>query len=344
MVCVVMIHSYAIGSLERPAAWCVFAQTFLMRTATNWAVQFFFVVSGFFFAVHNLNKSWNGGGYVKLLGKKVKSLLVPYVIWALIGTIISTSLTLLNNYLMHRALFARTFMDANGVWRKINLLFGILSGGPIGNLALWYVRTLMLLFVLSPLFVLMSRLGNKFLLISGLLMAMALPGVSIPYVSIKLGSVGWFCAGMGVAQLSLDSKRMPKCGVLLSGLCWMGLATIGAMEKAGYLALNAVSDSLVPIMSLAGILFWWGFSDLFPICKQGELPDCFKMSFWVYCLHGVITGCFLAAVNYILGKSEWVAMVASLFSVCGTLAFCLSIGLFVKHRFLKAYAVLSGGR
>lgn len=47
MVCVVMIHSYAIGSLERPAAWCVFAQTFLMRTATNWAVQFFFVVSGF---------------------------------------------------------------------------------------------------------------------------------------------------------------------------------------------------------------------------------------------------------------------------------------------------------
>ena len=71
MVCVVMIHSHAIGTFEHPAAWCVFLQTLLMRTATNWAVPFFFVVSGFFFATNNLQKSSIGGGVLEVIGKEV---------------------------------------------------------------------------------------------------------------------------------------------------------------------------------------------------------------------------------------------------------------------------------
>ena len=342
MVCVVMIHSHSIGTYESPASWCVFLQMLLMRTTTNWAVPFFFAVSGFFFAERNLQMSTIG--YVKLLQKKVRSLLVPYILWALIGTAISMSLTVLNNYLLHRGLFERTFMASIGLWGKADALFGITSNGPSGNLALWYVHTLILLFVVSPLFIMLSRMHDKLLFIGGLVLAVGFPNTSISALSLKLGSIGWFWVGMGASQLKLEDRKIPVWVVVLCGICWLGLAICGAMEKAGYMESSIVGNWLGALAALAGVLFWWGIYDLWSINKSCELPVCYKMTFWVYCLHGVVTGWFLASVSYLLGKTELVAMLASCVSVIGSLVFCLASGRFMKHRFPKLYLVLSGGR
>lgn len=344
MVCVVMIHSHAIGTYEQPSAWCVFVQTLLMRTATNWAVPFFFVVSGFFFAAHNLPKMRIGGGYVELLQKKVRTLLVPYLLWTIIGTAISMTLTIVNNYLMHRWLFERTFMDANGIWGKLDAFFGIVRGGPSGNLALWYVHTLMVLFILSPILVAVARLNKHLLLIAGLLLALVAPDASLPMLSLKLGSIGWFCVGIGVAQLELAERKLPTWAVALSGICWFGLSTIGALAKAGYLQSSIVGTHLLPLAALSGIVFWWGLYDRFIWRYSGELPQIFTLTFWVYCLHGVITGWFLASTSYLIGKTDLVAMLASCLSICGSLAVCLTLGLIIKRYLPKAYAVLTGGR
>jgi surface polysaccharide O-acyltransferase-like enzyme len=150
MISVVMIHSHAIGAIENPASWCVFIQSFFMRTATNWAVPFFFIVSGYFFASRNIN-NFKKSGYFRLMRKKYSSLFIPYILWALIGTVISVSLIVLNNYLSSRGLFERTFLAPEGCWSKIDLLFGVTYNGPKGNLALWYVRALLLIF-LFPLY------------------------------------------------------------------------------------------------------------------------------------------------------------------------------------------------
>ena len=344
MVCVVMIHSHAIGTYENPKPWCVFVQALLMRTATDWAVPFFFVVSGFFFAALNLEKlsiSWYG----KLLRKKLRTLLVPYVLWALIGTVFSMSLVVANNLIMHHGLFERTFMAADGFWGKIDSLLGVTRGGPSGNLALWYVRSLLLLFVLSPLLAGVSKIHKTALLVIGLLLALAVPEVSIKFLSLKLGSVGWFCVGMGASQLAIENRRMPNALFVLAGLGWGALVVLGAMDKAGCLvASNVVTPYMMPFAALAGIMFWWGLYDRLLCLRCGDLPECFKMTFWVYCLHGVVTAWILAPVGYLLGKSDWVAMLASFLSVCGSIGFCLVVGQLVKHRFPKFYALLSGGR
>ena len=234
MVCVVMIHSHATGTIEHPAAWCVFMQTLLMRMATNWAVPFFFVVSGFFFAARNLQRSpcCVCGGYGQLLRKKFRTLFIPYVLWALIGTVISMALVMLNNHIMHHGLFERTFMAADGFWGKIDSLFGITRDGPSGNLALWYVRSLLLLFVMSPGFVLVSKIHGTVLFVIGLVLALAVPEVSIKFLSLKLGSVGWFCVGMGASQLALENRRMPNALFVFAGIGWGALVVLGAMEKS----------------------------------------------------------------------------------------------------------------
>ena len=343
MVCVVMIHSHAIGTHENPKPWCVFVQALLMRTATDWAVPFFFVVSGFFFAALNLEKlsiSWYG----KLLGKKLRTLLVPYVLWTLIGTVFSMSLVVVNNHIMHHGLFERTFMAADGFWGRIDSLFGVTRGGPSGNLALWYVRSLLMLFALSPLLAVVSKIHKAALFVVGLLLALTVPEVSIKFLSLKLGSVGWFCVGMGVSQLALETRRMPNLLFAFAGVGWCALSVLGAMERAGWFSTTRTLAYVMPFAALSGILFWWGLYDRLSCLRRGDLPGWFKMTFWVYCLHGVVTCWILAPTQYLLGKSEWVAMLASCLSVFGSIVFSLATGQLVKHYFPKVYVVLSGGR
>ncbi len=135
MMAVVMIHSHALGTIENPASWCVFLQTFFFRAITAWAVPFFFVVSGYFFAKSTYFRQ-TGGGCCHFIAKKARILLVPYLLWTIIGTAISVPLIMGNNFIMHRALLERTFL-ANGIGLEaLDSFLGITSNGPSGNLAL----------------------------------------------------------------------------------------------------------------------------------------------------------------------------------------------------------------
>ena len=235
-------------------------------------------------------------------------------------------------------------MAEAGLWGKLDSLFGITLNGPKGNLALWYVHSLMWIFILSPVWIMVARIHRTVLMLAGLALALAVPDVSIPVLSLKLGSIGWFCAGMGSAQLALGNRCVPDVVFAASGICWCALIVMGAMEKAGWLAAAHFPEVAMRFAAPVGIVFWWGLYDRLPLSRHGNLPACFRLTFWVYCLHGVVTGWILAPVVFLLGKSDGVAMLASFLSVCGALVFCLATGLFMKSRFPNAYAVLSGGR
>ena len=81
MISVVYIHHNAIGT-SSPSAWNAVAQGFLTRGLTDWAVPFFFVVSGFWF-VHSAYVQGRQG-YAQLWAKKARTLLVLYLLmpWA----------------------------------------------------------------------------------------------------------------------------------------------------------------------------------------------------------------------------------------------------------------------
>ena len=60
MVSVVYIHHNAIGTFE-PAQWNAIIQGLLTRGISDWAVPFFFVVSGFWFASSSYVQEMGGG-------------------------------------------------------------------------------------------------------------------------------------------------------------------------------------------------------------------------------------------------------------------------------------------
>lgn len=50
MLSVVLIHSTSCLTVEHPARWNLFCQYLITRSFTYWAVPFFFLMSGYWFA------------------------------------------------------------------------------------------------------------------------------------------------------------------------------------------------------------------------------------------------------------------------------------------------------
>lgn len=109
-VCVVWWHCSCGAPMER---WFV-------PSFCTWAVPWFFFVSGFFF-----RNSFERRGGVDLLKSKIRSLLIPYLMWSMIGLLIC-------GFKVGYGNFIEMFAASPYVFH------------PKGNPALWYVRTLMI--------------------------------------------------------------------------------------------------------------------------------------------------------------------------------------------------------
>lgn len=106
------------------------------------AVPFFFVFSGYFFFLKS--KSWSVSIYADQLRKRVKTLLIPYIFWNIIIVVIILVLQITFSFVGQGS-------NANYTALKTNTIFDVLWGLPI-NIPLWYIRDLMVMVVLSPLF------------------------------------------------------------------------------------------------------------------------------------------------------------------------------------------------
>ena len=120
MLCVVWWHCYCGSNIER---W--FIPGFCV-----WSVPWFFFLSGVLFS-----KTLNYKTYGIVIWSKVRSLLIPYVIWCCIGAMISCAIP----YRMS---------NLSGVLD----VFCISSSKihPWGNNALWYVRSLLIFITTIP--------------------------------------------------------------------------------------------------------------------------------------------------------------------------------------------------
>lgn len=106
------------------------------------SVPFFFLVSGFFLAARVGEAGW----WKTAVRKRVRSLLVPYLIWALAFAVFV--------YVARR--------DPISQWLAVRkwLVFGLDPTDVPLLTPLWYLRTLMTFVLVSPLLVLLLRLGR----------------------------------------------------------------------------------------------------------------------------------------------------------------------------------------
>jgi len=134
---VVSIHISQTSIHGSPAWWL---QEFTKRSICCMAVPFFFVCSGYFLA-----KKYN---YKEAIRKRVESILLPYLLWSLIFVVFSKTLQIIANIRANRMLFDNVFVPEQ-MWTW----FGLNPTVHPYCVPYWYMRTLFLLVLISPIII-----------------------------------------------------------------------------------------------------------------------------------------------------------------------------------------------
>ena len=148
---VVLLHALEPSMADTGSPVTAWTTTLFSRIMTSFAVSLFFVISGYLFAVKtNLGRQENW--YSSLLKKRNRTLFLPYLAWCTIYAVINIPFTMLGNHLAGRNLTINTCLTEPilSFWNVCRIYGLHLPTSPSGG-NLWYIRNLLLLFVLTPL-------------------------------------------------------------------------------------------------------------------------------------------------------------------------------------------------
>ena len=178
-------------------AWCV--DRFISDGLGRAAVPFFFVVSGFFLARHINENGW----WRKAVQGRVRTLLVPHLIWNLLWLLMPIALAVSANLWHGRSALSSITVPAWG---------GMFDLPPLGPT--WYIQTLFLFVLVSPLLVaLLRRNAILVFVVSFLLYALFYRSAAIPFGTWKaipntpfaLEGLAYFLIGL---KLAIDGKSL----------------------------------------------------------------------------------------------------------------------------------------
>lgn len=335
MVSVVIIHSKALSGT--PAALNVFLQWFITRGLAKWSVPFFFAVSGYWFGKwcdrqEVLSDFWR---------KKIRTLVLPYLLWAVIGTLMCLPLICFNNHVMHRPLFDRTVLGHSTIWDCVNNLFGITVHTPEGNAVLWYVRALLMFFVFAPIWR-FARMHMPKLTMAVAVLMVVVPGVYIPYLAIRTEWWGWILVGLLIDKVRIVLETHKTLPIILGGGYIISVAAEACCE-AGWLDYGCYRPLFQQLIPFFGVPFYWILYDLFPKYSK-SFPVWFKWTFWVYCSHAIFMSYFMAAVFFVMGKSDIVLLATMLTTPFVGLFLGVVSALIVARLWPSGFKVLTGGR
>ena len=351
---VVVLHAYdksfaAGGGLP---AWAV---VFIGRIMPTFAVPVFFVISGYLLGVKSCGGS-REGWYAQALGKRAKTLLVPYLLWCTVYALTVVPFTMYGNHAAGRALLHNTHLHAapGSLWNIVYVYGGDLFHLPVASV-MWYVRNLMMLVLIAPPLIrlLRSRLaGAAFLCASfgALLMHDWIPGRwwNLFETGFSLAGVFYFSVGLFLsihaADYPLRRQRNPLWPVLWLGGCAL-FTYIHFLHPTGG-GLLAVQRMLAKVVTAIGVLAVWTLYDLVPGASRFLRLSVVKDSFFVYAAHlGIISTVTCARTQDILATRLHVpAFGLFVIRIAVPILLALAAAEILKRWLPKAYALLTGGR
>lgn len=212
------IHAYNINSpgwQSPPPFWLSFLETFVSDGICRSAVPMFFAISGFL-AGQGLPEKFTFQFYGKLLDKKVKSLLIPYLLVSLMGILLVLALQI--------SPLTSSFIQGYQI-DKIKpvrwLYIWILSPVPY---PLWFVRFLYLYFVIFPFIYFLTRYFKVVYLLASFILWMSFFWQARWQIT-KTEAEGLFFFSLGlfwaIEKLPLQVKVKPWTMLVLV-LGWMG--------------------------------------------------------------------------------------------------------------------------
>lgn len=278
-------------------------------------LQILFVLSGYlFFYTHGgaNRKDWIQNVWKEKLRKRIKTLLIPYIIWCLVAIIY-------NHFILHKVFpdsisdFFMQFWDAG-------------AGHPIGK-AMWYMKSLILFSLLSPLYYYAVKWLKHFVLVIVLLVIVCfnIP-IDYPYFNVYI-LLGSYLAIIGLSFYDIVKSVDWRC-CLAVYLLFKVLFLTGVLDLNVFLPIN-----LCCFIGLFGLLMKY---DIPPVVAAS--------SSFVYFVHPFVQGVRNIFIRFVDTSSlsscfcVWMLTALTVMTVCSALFF------FMKRFTPKYLSVLTGDR
>ncbi|MBQ4385144.1 MAG: acyltransferase [Kiritimatiellae bacterium] len=287
VVCMHVGGEFARGS----AGWWI--SEFTRGGVSRIAVPYFFMASGFFLAgkfscidVRDALAIW-----MCEVRKRVRSLIVPLLIWPIIGMVWAAPFVMVANMLAGRPL-SHSIPFLNGVyWPGVGIL--------------WFVKFLFVLVLISPVLLLLTRkLGKVWLTIAFFLYwcvftfldpVRATGPLGWCVYSFSLEGVAYFSAGMFLREFAVNGFILP----LRKSVCFMVLGLLGVLLSitCNLLQIPIGGGNYLNIRHFPVPLVMAGVFGLMPVKRFPEVLV--TAAFPVYLMHGMWTVPITCILNHV---------------------------------------------
>lgn len=296
------------------------------------AVPSFFLFSGYLFFANFKDWSWNG--YKGKLRKRVKSLLIPYLLWNLIPLFIGIILQIIISVKNHQS-FNHIYncLLSNSRWNPLQ---------PT-NVPLWFLRDLIIVCILTPIIYYLikkTRLGIILIFALGYIINITIPIPGFSFVSLFFFSLGAYFAINGINIAKFSRRYSTFCipiSIVLLIVCTITL-----------------NRYLLDIFIIIGIFAAFAIAS-YLIEKYNVKPNTFlvKSCFFIYASHFVDVLIWETPVSFskkllgrfVIGNETYIQQCASyLLAPFLAIGICL-LGYYLLSRFMpKLCGILCGNR
>ncbi|TYR36528.1 acyltransferase [Sphingobacterium phlebotomi] len=298
------------------------------------SVRCYFLISGYY--LFKKLVEWNSSVYVGQLKKKIRTLLIPYVLWNLIlvGVIFA------KHYIFLK--FGLSVINSEAEYATIrdNSWYQLLWGMPI-NFPLWYMRDLICMTLVAPLF----YYGFKYLKHYGLILSVVFYlGVHNTGVTgFSSTAILFFGAGAYFAMYKQNLLLIMAPFKNISMVLALVLLLISTLMNG-----KTYHEYIVRAFILVGVV---GVINLFDYLNNNErlrttLAKLAPTSFFIYVAHEVyiinwLKGAWTRLPIYDFG---WGKLIGYFMVPCLCVLVCIGLYYLIKVISPKLLALLTGGR
>lgn len=317
IILIVVLHSNLSGVAQGRE---LIVQMFITSEITRIAVPLFFMISGLLF-FYNYKSDFKAF-YLSKLKKRLKTLVIPYLIFSIFG------------YIVIMTAWYMTGEKPNSVTMTgFKGMFYYILWHPIGCYQLWFIRDLFLMILLSP--ILYILYNNKWTAGVYILFLVILYFIS-KSCSESLQSIFYFSIGayIGLCHRDyLEIRAESKIWMFVTILVWVALCVISSMSGYEWIHKAAI---------VIGIAGFWQLYDIYLWRIGWEKLELVSLTFFVYLLHEPLLT-IVKRINFALFGTDY-TMPTYILSPIITIYILFVTGRMFRRRFPKCYKIISGGR
>lgn len=351
-VCIALltfVHGYnlKVGYLEpdslvnEPLTFTTFFEFLMANGLLRFRIPLLFIISGYIFSLQD-NKP-----YALMIGKRFKTLMIPFFIWSAVGLLITY---ILQQFPVTAQVVKDTGMDQLGDNRPYNEIGwpGVIQRWLVSPVSfqLWFIRSLFIYNLLYPLF----RWGVTKIPAIWLGLTFILWVIQFRALTFEGNGIFFFSLGIWINKSHYPLDKKPEWfSAYLAWVCFIGFGIIKsfmAFELEPSLTTKSALIALYAATVIAGLLaVWFSLDDVVKWFMQR------KWFLWLTAFAFVIYGMHVPVIEYLtiflyryIHHLTNYRLIVYLTAPAITLSICIITGVLLRKLSPKFYRLATGGR